>query len=611
MLGANGRRFAIQFTGGLEDYSDYRAGSSGKHEDTRPFFASGRITHADTIDDAFGFRFGAFPDPFNTPYVRTSSRIPTSGASGSSLNASGLVALTGTQTIQVKYLRRRMEHVGFPDFEQPVFFQRVTLPFNELDRTSARYEARSITPWLTNLKITGYYQDQRRLLRNEFPVQFPVPSPGFFPINVYRLNLLTDTEQHVQTPGLDVQATIVPARGHLVTAGMMIYSDRSRDARTNVTRSTVIGNVALGALGPVANVFSAPVAAGPDATTHPVRVPAASFRDVGFFAQDEWDITRALRLVAGLRVDQYRVTTQATPGYDSGALTSGAVPPIDPAALPSAAGSRLARGAMTGDVGAVARLSGALSLRARYGRSYRHPNLEELLFSGPATVGAIAPNMAVRPEVGNNVDLGLSLRSGRLAGSVSYFHNTYDGFISTEIVATTPSGPLSQARNFSDVRIQGVEGDIDVPVILRPGVITIYGNMALTRGTVLSGTNALTGESLAGTPQDNISPFKAMLGVRFNDTRDRWWVEYGVRAQSEVTRVAATLLDSPYLIPQDLLGLGGFSVHRVAWGVNLRPRGGRTGLVFAVENLTDRYYREQFQFAPARGRSFTVAFHVR
>jgi len=52
-------------------------------------------------------------------------------------------------------------------------------------------------------------------------------------------------------------------------------------------------------------------------------------------------------------------------------------------------------------------------------------------------------------------------------------------------------------------------------------------------------------------------------------------------------------------------------VQRAAGGVNLRQGGGRLGIVVSVENLADRYYREQFQFAPARGRSFTVAFHVR
>ena len=128
---------------------------------------------------------------------------------------------------------------------------------------------------------------------------------------------------------------------------------------------------------------------------------------------------------------------------------------------------------------------------------------------------------------------------------------------------------------------------------------------------MLRGANPLTGASLAGTPQDNISPFKATVGVRFNDARDRWWVEYGVRTQAKVDRVAPTLLDSPYLIAQDLLGAR--RLHRPARGVGRQPpaRDGRLGVVVAVENLADRFYREQFQFAPARGRTFTAAFHVR
>jgi hemoglobin/transferrin/lactoferrin receptor protein len=610
-FGATGRRFAFQVTAGGESYDNYRAGAAGQQEDTSAFFTSGRIVNADTIDDNFGFNFNAFPDPFNAPYARTSNVVPTSGASGRSLNASALVALSGTQTLQVKYIRREMDNVGFPDFEPPVFFSRTTLPYNDLDRVSARYEARAITPWFTNLKVTGYFQDQRRLLRTEFPVQFPVPSPAFFPINVYRLNLTTDTEQHVQTPGLDVQASFVPARGHLLTAGMMLYRDGSQDGRTNTSQTTIIGNVAMGARGPAATVFAAPTVLGPPSVTNPVRVPDSSFSDIGVFAQDEWSVTAALRLVAGVRVDGYRVTTQATPGYSVDALVAGAKPPIDAAVLPDVNGSTLSRTAFTGDVGAVYRLTDTLNARARYGRSYRHPNLEELLYSGPATVGAIVPNMQVEPEVGHNIDVGLTARAGRMAGSVSYFHNVYNGFISTEIVATTPSGPVSQAVNFTDVRIQGVEGDLDVPVVTRAGIVTFFVNAALTRGTVLSGENPLTGASLAGTPQDNISPLKAIAGVRFTDSRDRWWVEYGVRSQADVTRVAETLLESPYLIPQDLLSLEGFTLQRVSWGLTFRPGASRLGLVFAVENLTDRYYREQFQFAPARGRTFTAAFSVR
>ena len=44
--------------------------------------------------------------------------------------------------------------------------------------------------------------------------------------------------------------------------------------------------------------------------------------------------------------------------------------------------------------------------------------------------------------------------------------------------------------------------------------------------------------------------------------------------------------------------------------INLGRGRERASLVFAVENLTDSFYREQFQFAPARGRSFTVGLNI-
>ena len=236
--------------------------------------------------------------------------------SGNNINASGIVALTGTQTLQVKYIRRRMDNVGFPDFEQPMFFQQVSLPYNNLDRVSARYEARAITPWFTNLKVSGYFQDQRpRCCATEFPVQFPVPSPAFFPINVYRLKIVSDTEQHVQTPGIDVQATFVPARKHVLTAGMMVYSDRSQDTpdqhdadddhrQRGARRARPAGE----------RVRASRSCSARRRSTHPVRVPDASFRDVGVFAQDEWDVDRVVRVVAGLRVDRYRVDDRGDAG---------------------------------------------------------------------------------------------------------------------------------------------------------------------------------------------------------------------------------------------------------------------------------------------------------
>ena len=71
------------------------------------------------------------------------------------------------------------------------------------------------------------------------------------------------------------------------------------------------------------------------------------------------------------------------------------------------------------------------------------------------------------------------------------------------------------------------------------------------------------------------------------------------------------LLDSPFLIAQDLLSLEGFTVHRLGGGVNLALDPVRVVAdVCGREHPANMYYREQFQFAPARGRSFTVGLNV-
>ena len=183
-----------------------------------PTSPTARSNRADTIDDNFGFNFNAFPDPFNAPYVRTDDEILNSQAEGKFINASSLIKLGDRRSVRVRYQRRRMDDVGFPDFEQPYFFNDTSLPHSNLDRVSARYEAQAITPWLANLSVTAYYQRTERLLRTTLPVQFPAPTPvTFFPITVMRLDILSDTEQRVWTPGVDVQAVFVPATNHLLT----------------------------------------------------------------------------------------------------------------------------------------------------------------------------------------------------------------------------------------------------------------------------------------------------------------------------------------------------------------------------------------------------------
>jgi outer membrane receptor protein involved in Fe transport len=606
-VGFTSPRFTVRLQAGAEDFDDYTAGDLDV-EDTRPLHDAGILQQADTIDDNFGFNFNAFPEPFNAPYVRTDNEVLNSQARGNYVNASSLIKVGERRSLRVRYQRRRMEDIGFPDFDQPYFFNDTSLPFSNLDRVSARYEAQAVTPWLANLSATAYYQRTERLLRNLLPVQFPAPTPvAFFPISVFRLDVLSDTEQRVWTPGVEVQAVLVPASNHLLTTGFTFYQDNSSDRRSTSTQTSLLGQVVLGPRGPMPVVLPAPQPLGPPVPGNPVRVPDASLRDIALFAQDEWRLRPNLSLIAGLRGDFWNVSSEATPGYDIASVIAGAQPPIDPATLPNPNGDTYTRQSLTGDIGLVANQGEQLSPFIRFGRSYRHPNLEEMFFAGPATVGSIVPNVLVKPETGNNFDTGAKFTIGRLSGGAYFFVNQYYDFIAQDlVVATSPAGPLAQTTNYADVRITGVEFSVDAPIVVGRGVLTLTSSGAFTRGTITDGVNPLDGSSLDGTPADNITPSRVIAAARYTEPRSRWWVEYGIRAQGEVDRVAETLLDSPFLIAQDLYSLEGFAVQRIGWGINLTRGRDRLGVTFAVENLTNNYYREQFQFAPARGRSFTV-----
>jgi outer membrane receptor protein involved in Fe transport len=608
-FGVSDRRWALSFAGGGETYDNFRAGSDFR-ESSYPLHENGTLNQGDTIDDAFGFNFNAFPDPFNAPFERTSDTVPQSRMDGTSADLAGMVLVRPNHELQFRYQRRHADAVGFPDFEEPFFFQSITTPWSRLDKVSASYTMRDLTPWLRRLSASAYVQRQDRLLRTVFPVQFPVPSPRFFPISVFRLNIDSDTRQYVETPGFELQANMQVRPDNVLTAGVTFFRDRSEDERTNVTQTTIIGHVSMGPFGPRANVYDQPLALGPPVTTHPVRVPNSTFRDLGLFIQDEWDLNPDVRLSAGLRLDAYRVVTDPTPGYEIDDIILEAEPPIDPDTLPDVNGDIISRTAVTGEAGVVLWSARPVSLFAHYVRSYRHPNLEELLFSGPATAGNIVPNVTVEPETGHNVDIGTRVRLQRFVASAAYFNNLYNDFISTEIVSDSPGGTISQAINFSKVRIQGIETQVDIPVVAANLNWLPHVAYTWTRGTVLEGLSPITGDSLAGAPQDNITPNKLLASLRVSDRSERWWADYSLRAQSEVTRISPLLIDSPFIIAQDLFSLEGFALQRVAVGYNWRKGNDRLGLTFAVDNLTNRFYREQFQFAPARGRSFTIAVTV-
>src|SRR5262249_22455621 len=292
-------------------------------------------------------------------------------------------------------------------------------------------------------------------------------------------------------------------------------------------------------------------------------------------------------VIGGLRVDRFDIETLPTPGYNP--LLTGidrATPPIDLSKLPSVDGTSINRATVTGDLGAILRVTDYLSLSGRVGRSFRQPNLEELFFTGPATIGNIIANTDLKPETGVNVDLGVKLRRSRYAGSFNYFNNTYRNFISTEIISNAPtSGLISQAINFARVRIQGFETDGEATFNWARSIFTPFLAVAYLRGQILEAVNPFSGASLDDVPADNITPLKVVSGIRWQSRGGRLWSEYYVRAQAKVDRVSPLLTQSPFIIAQDLFGLRGFGVHTLRGGFNLDRERRRFSFTVGLENL--------------------------
>ena len=300
-----------------------------------------------------------------------------------------------------------MNDVGFPDFAPPYFFNATSLPHSNLDRVSARYEAQAVTPWLANLSLTAHYQRTERLLQNLLPVQFPAPTPvAFFPISVFRLDILSETEQRVWTPGVDLQAVFVPASNHVLTTGPDVLS-RSQQRRPHDHDDDVDGRPggARRSAVPRRSCFPSPVQLGPPSVAHPVRVPDASLRDVAVFAQDEWRLRPnavargrpARRLLQ--RDDRGHARLRRGVGRGRRAAARSIrrrCPDPERRDLRAEGADRRHRPRRQRRRAASARSSASAAAIAI-------PNLEEMLFAGPATAGSIAPNVKLKPETGQQL----------------------------------------------------------------------------------------------------------------------------------------------------------------------------------------------------------------
>jgi outer membrane receptor protein involved in Fe transport len=559
----------------------------------------------------------------------------------------------GNQSLRYRQLNSQHKNLGF-SFITPPFDPRTQFnSFRRLDKYGVRYESRELRSWLARV-AAGFYRQ-----KYSFPddtITSPIvlgsswtlaPDPNAPQSLVAVLTgdrstfasaNLSDNKNSITTYSGDLQATLTPFAGTLITTGLAYMRDSSADefARTDfVSPFRVISGRASN--------------------------PDSVYRNWGWFSLVEHEPARWLRLIGGLRVDNWHTEARVTRGFPLGAEstlldlsfsslianpgainTSGAAGILD--LVRGVKGITTNRTVVTGNAGVVLRLPPGINPYFRWGNSYREPGITEryLLrdFGDPTFSVLVIPNVALKPERGQEYDFGFKVQRSKWNASAGYFVNNLKDFIGSAFgpplfVPADPArglDPISpffpfhgvlyvQRTNTARARIKGFEASYETSLQLgRAGVITPFGTFGWLKGSNLTpdqntleliarfynraGTPVPLRGSVNDAPLSSITPWRTINGIRFDNAQRRWFGEYEMRHQGRVKRADPLELSAAISTEYGTLAsLNSFAVQTLRGGYTVRRENYRMSLTLGIENLTNRLYFEHFQIAPAPGRS--------
>ncbi len=497
---------------------------------------------------------------------------------GSNSQATFRFFLSDTNALRFNYDRRRGADIGSAGL---VGTFNAFFPFSNRDKFSGRYDAVALTRNLQRLSLSGFYQTQYRNFSNILTVP---PAPPFFP-GLYQVSeTVTDTK----TKGLDLQTDWTFGRRNSLTAGASFFRDENNDRRLVISRST-------------------PTSGNPRFNTTK-SVPDASLENVAAFAQNEFRVTKRFKLVVGIRIDNFKTAAQPTIGFALPALTANQIEDLHIGSL--ASGLNVSRTSVTGDFGGIVSVTNEINLSARVGKSFRTPNIFELFFTDRGSISNVfvVGNPNLKPETGTNFDASIKLRKSHFIGSATYFRNSYRNFLNTVaardrnnnfiFLMQSPGPPptqVYQTQNVDRARIQGFEAEFETPLKISLGYLTPNGNFSYLRGDDIDSNE----------PLDIISPFRTNIGLRWNNYGKSYFFDYFARIVAKQNRLSPS-----FLLPVNQGGNGGpekgFTTHNISGGYYFRRERYNFNINLGVSNLANRAYSEQFVYAPARGRSFTI-----
>jgi hemoglobin/transferrin/lactoferrin receptor protein len=288
---------------------------------------------------------------------------------------------------------------------------------------------------------------------------------------------------------------------------------------------------------------------------------------LGLYAQDNWQVTDAVKLSAGLRFDAY--------SHDVDEGVGAGVSNDDEGFSPN--------------VSAEWELVPGLTARAAYAQSFRGITIREAFFSG-----LYVHQGGLEPEKADNLELGLAWEKNGFFARATVYRQTIENYINAVYVGTPVWGYW---RNVGDAEVEGYEAEFG----------RRWHDVSLSLG-VWEADNTFNDQALTDADLG--------LGTRIGRTwlaRVDWFpsrdVELGLRGrhvESETNAISATAPAKPAYSAIDL---------HAHW----RPFGDRSiTLSLAVNNVFDEFYYDHATYSyhagsgkyigfPAKGREFVLS----
>ncbi|MFQ5779309.1 MAG: TonB-dependent hemoglobin/transferrin/lactoferrin family receptor [Nitrospiria bacterium] len=326
----------------------------------------------------------------------------------------------------------------------------------------------------------------------------------------------------------------------------------------------------------------------PIPTTLNTNIPNATADTFGFYYQGELSLPEWGAIIFGLRLDTWDLNaTINTPGFAG----TGFLLPEDKSRAANQFSPKL---------GIVVELMENVNLTGNYAKGFRTPSFSELFIAGPHFPGfEFVPNADLEPERSQQYEIGLKGASEKGHFSVTYFNNTVDDFIGSKIAnpaCFAPFGPDCQIvqRNLDEAEIRGVEASVGY--YLLPEIL-LYGNYTDTRGD----------DKDANEPLDEVTPRRGLVGVRYENRCNLPW------CQHFYVDLRGRFVDRqdrrPLSQGQPQPDTPGYRVFDVRSGLDVTES---LQMMAAVENFTDKQYREHFSGDPSiNAEGINVAVNLR